>query len=83
MLCDTSKHINLNQKLFVIYTSLRQSGEILTKHSIIYYLTMHLMLQIQKMMKTVRIPSVLCGEMTKLSVKTKRDMVRNSSVLLV
>ena len=42
-----------------------------------YYLTMHLILQIQKLMKTERINSALCGEMTNLSVKTKRDMVQN------
>jgi len=48
-----------------------------------YYLTKHLMLQIQKLIKTERITSALCREMTNLSVKTKRDMVQNSSVSLV
>jgi len=41
------------------------------------------MLQIPKLMKTERITSDLCGEMTNLSVKTKRIMLLNSSVLLV
>jgi hypothetical protein len=48
-----------------------------------YYLIMHLMFQIQTLMKIERIPSALCGEMKKLSVKTKRDVVQNSSLLLV
>jgi hypothetical protein len=47
-----------------------------------FYLTMQLMLQIQKLMKTERISPVLCGEMTNLSVKTKRDMVQNSSAFV-
>ena len=41
------------------------------------------MLQTQKLMKTERITSALCGDMTNLSAKTKRDMVQNSSFLLV
>jgi len=45
---------------------------------------MRLMLEIQKLMKTERITSALCGEMTDWSVRrTKRDVVQNSSVLLV
>jgi hypothetical protein len=60
MLHDTHKHINLNQKLFVRYTSLGKSGEILAKYSIMYYLAM----QMRKLMKSERITSSLCCEMT-------------------